>query len=376
MRLFTILMRLFNTILLLFILTEATTQSSAEVELENIVPNPGFEQYASAPIGWFYKGQHFTNTMKYWSSPTAASPDVFGPKVKVPAHWAEKGFGQQKAHKGVSMVGITAYGCGDGKPHCREYIQIQLKEPLVIGQHYYIEFWVNHLPRSLQINNLGAHFSMKRIDIKTDEILAFRPAVNAEKIITATKGRWSKISGNFKSDSEADYLIIGNFFNDQKTEVKKAAENSLPFAYYYVDDVLVRKEEPIIEVPVKPDDLTKVKLEEGKVVQLKNLYFDTDKWELLPRSYVELNKLLKILHDNPKMIIEIIGHTDNQGEDNYNLYLSRKRAKAVVDFLNENGVPAWRTRFKGLGRSTPIAVNDTDDGRQLNRRVEFLIVKM
>ncbi|MEZ4983234.1 MAG: hypothetical protein R2769_16930, partial [Saprospiraceae bacterium] len=114
-------------------------QSSAEVQLENIVPNGGFEQYAATPIGWFYKGQHFTNVMKFWSSPTAASPDIFGPKVRVPAHWADKGFGKMKPHGGESMVGLTLYGCDDGKPHCREYIQIQLKEPLVPSQGYYFE---------------------------------------------------------------------------------------------------------------------------------------------------------------------------------------------------------------------------------------------
>lgn len=369
-------MRIQFSIFLSLLFFNALAQSSAEVEFENIVPNHSFEQYASTPIGWFYKGQHFTSVMKYWSSPTAASPDVFGPKVKVPAHWAEKGFGQQKPFRGESMVGITLYGCADGKPHCREYLQIQLKEPLVVGQKYYLEFWVNRLPRSFEINNIGAHFSVKKVDIKTDELLTFKPDVSAEKMVSVYKNKWVKVSGKFTAQAEAGYLIIGNFFSDKDTEVRKTREDSLPFAYYYVDEVLVRKEEPILVVPLKPDDLLKVKLEEGKVFQLKNIYFDTDKWELLPQSYVELNKLLKVLHENPKMIIEIIGHTDTQGETNYNLYLSRKRAKAVVEYLNQNGISLWRTRYKGLGSGKPIASNDTEDGRQMNRRVEFLVVKM
>lgn len=351
-------------------------QSSAEVELENIVPNSGFEQYANAPIGWFYKGQHFTNVMKYWSSPTAASPDAFGPKVKVPAHWEEKGFGKLKPHSGASMVGITVFGCEDGKPHCREYIQIQLKEPLVVGQRYYVEFWTNHLPRSLEINNLGVCFSEKKIELKTDELLTMTPVMKAEEIVRAPKSKWARISGRFIAQNEADHLIIGNFYPDKETLVKKNSDDTLPFAYYYIDDVLVKKEEPVIEVPLKPDDLTKAKLEEGKVIPLKNIYFDTDKWELLPRSYVELNKLLQIMSENPDMIIEIIGHTDTQGESNYNLYLSRKRSKAVVEFLNENGIANHRTRYKGYGSTKPIATNSTEDGRQLNRRVEFLIIKM
>ncbi|MFT5384016.1 MAG: outer membrane protein OmpA-like peptidoglycan-associated protein [Saprospiraceae bacterium] len=75
------------------------------------------------------------------------------------------------------------------------------------------------------------------------------------------------------------------------------------------------------------------------------------------------------------MVIEIRGHTDSMGEDNYNMYLSRKRAKAVVEFLNENGISRSRTRYKGFGNTDPVATNQSEEGRQLNRRVEFLIIK-
>ncbi|MEZ4952432.1 MAG: hypothetical protein R2825_02495 [Saprospiraceae bacterium] len=61
--------------------------TAQEVAQPNIIPNPSFERFSSPPIGWFYKGEHYTNVMKYWSSATNASPDVFGPKVRVPAHW-------------------------------------------------------------------------------------------------------------------------------------------------------------------------------------------------------------------------------------------------------------------------------------------------
>ena len=116
-------------------------------------------------------------------------------------------------------------------------------------------------------------------------------------------------------------------------------------------------------------------IEEGKVIQLRNIYFDHDKAEFLPRSYTELNKLLKLMQDNPSMIIEVRGHTDSVGEDDYNVYLSRKRAKAVVGFLNDHNIDKSRTRYAGYGNSNPIANNSNAKGRQLNRRVEFLIIK-
>jgi outer membrane protein OmpA-like peptidoglycan-associated protein len=138
---------------------------------------------------------------------------------------------------------------------------------------------------------------------------------------------------------------------------------------------LVKKSPPYLPVPVKPDDLTRQTLEPGKTIQLKNIYFEFDRDELMPRSFVELNKLLKILKDHPKMVVEIGGHTDNFGEDVYNLDLSSRRAKAVVAFLVQNKIAATRLKFKGFGEGKPIASNETDEGRAQNRRVEFLILK-
>ena len=350
-------------------------QGAGDPPQANLIPNNSFEEFSAPPIGWFYKGQHFTDVMKYWSSATAASPDAFGPRVRVPDHWAEKGFGQQQPHSGKSMIGITTYGCDEGKPHCREYVQIQLREPLVPGQTYYAEFWVSHLPRSLQINNIGMAFSNKRLDFKTDVQLNLRPLVNAAKTVEAPNGKWVKISGKFKAPEEADYLVIGNFFPDSLTAVKSSCAEAFPYAYYYLDDVLLRKEEPIIEVPIREDDLSRIPITAGQVITLRNIFFDFDKFELLPRSYTELNKLLHILQNNPAMVIEIRGHTDNTGDRDYNLYLSRKRAEAVVQYLLENGVSAARAKYRGYGDAQPIAANTTDEGRQLNRRVEFLVVK-
>ena len=343
-------------------------------EVGNIIPNPSFELYASPPIGWFYKGEHYTAVMKYWSSATNASPDVFGPRVRVPAHWAEKGFGKQSPRTGNSMSGITTYGCEQGKPHCREYVQIQMSEPLVTGQAYQAEMWVSHLPKSLRSNNLGFYFSKEKIEEITDGVLNFTPQVMADEILEGNNHKWLKVSGRFTAQTAAEYLIIGNFLPDNLTQVKPGDEGSLPYAYYYIEDVLVKKIPPILPIPVPEDDLSKVKLEPGKTVPLRDIYFEHDKWELMPRSYVELKKLLKLLQDYPQFAIEVCGHTDSTGEDDYNRTLSERRARSVVDFLNANGIPPGRTRFKGCGSAQPIATNSTAKGRQLNRRVEFVVL--
>ncbi len=343
--------------------------------IENLVPNGDFELFSQRPIGWYYNGKDFSDVMKYWDSPTAASPDAYGPEVSVPAHWADKGFGSQTPQSGQRMVGITCYGCVNGKPHCREYLQVQLLEPLVIGQQYYLEFWISRLPQSLSVNNIGAAFSEIPLHKLTDEVLSLEPTIKASKIVSAPAKKWVKLSSSFLAKEPADYLLIGNFFEDKKTKSKAMASEVFGYAYYYIDNVLLKKLAPILPVPENGDDISKAVIEEGKIIPLKNIFFEFDKDELLPRSYLELRKLLRLLKKHPSMVIEIRGHTDNWGDDAYNKDLSNRRAKKVVEYLNLRGIDEERTRYKGFGAEMPIATNKTDRGRQLNRRVEFLILK-
>ena len=117
------------------------------------------------------------------------------------------------------------------------------------------------------------------------------------------------------------------------------------------------------------------KPKEEKAIILKNVFFDTDKADLKPQSRAELNKLKLLLTENPTMRIEIRGHTDNVGADKDNQILSEKRAKAVKDYLNQNGIGADRLFSKGFGKTMPIDTNETEQGRQNNRRTEFVILK-
>jgi outer membrane protein OmpA-like peptidoglycan-associated protein len=116
-------------------------------------------------------------------------------------------------------------------------------------------------------------------------------------------------------------------------------------------------------------------VEVGETIRLNNIFFETAKFDLLSTSFVELDKLVKILTDNPLMEISISGHTDNVGNDAINQTLSANRAKAVVDYLVLKGIVAAHLQQAGYGKTKPVATNDTDDGRALNRRVEFTINK-
>ena len=340
-----------------------------------MVPNSGFEQFVGKPKRWFYRGADLRQGLKYWFSATTASPDAYGPNIKVPNDWAANGFGKYKPHTGKGMAGITVFGCTNGKPHCREYIQVQLAEPLVKGQTYYLEYWAAPLQRGLHIDKLGGYFSISPIERETDEILVRNAQVESiEMVSPEEKEGWALVSGVFEATYEAEHIIIGNFNDDDHTNVFKPAPGSYNYAYYYIDDVVLKKVPPYLEVPVKPDDIRLAKLEKGKTFQLKDIYFEFDKYELMPRSYVELRKLLEILREHPKMTIRVTGHTDFIGSEEYNKQLSHKRAESVMNYLLSNGIARWRLAAKGAGESEPIADNNTDKGRALNRRVEFTVV--
>jgi outer membrane protein OmpA-like peptidoglycan-associated protein len=122
-------------------------------------------------------------------------------------------------------------------------------------------------------------------------------------------------------------------------------------------------------------DLYLVPIEVGESIQLKNVFFVQSKSELRPESYPELDRLVRIMKDNPTLEIELSGHTDNRGVPSANLELSEKRVEAVRQYLIGKGVPARRMTGKGYGGAKPIAPSTTEESRQMNRRVEFKILK-
>jgi outer membrane protein OmpA-like peptidoglycan-associated protein len=111
----------------------------------------------------------------------------------------------------------------------------------------------------------------------------------------------------------------------------------------------------------------------GSKIVLRNIFFDFDKATLRPESNLELDRIRKIMLEYPSMKIEMSGHTDNKGSGDYNKKLSLARAKAVVDFLVKKGISPDRMSAAGYGVDRPLAPNDTDAGRQINRRTEFEI---
>jgi len=187
--------------------------------------------------------------------------------------------------------------------------------------------------------------SLELIDLETAQVVA---TVKSDK----TNGEFLiclPVNKNYALNvSKKDYLFYSDNFS-----LKNLANPSKPYQ---------------LDVPLNP-------IRVGETVVLRNIFFATDSYELKPESKAELAKLIAFMNDNPKVKIEIGGHTDDVGADDYNLKLSENRAKSVLDYLVKNNIPEKRLTFKGYGETEPIAENSNDENRQLNRRTEFKITK-
>jgi len=142
---------------------------------------------------------------------------------------------------------------------------------------------------------------------------------------------------------------------------------------FYSDNIQVKEKTGIIDPYILEIKMKKIQI--GGTVVLRNVFFDTGSYELLPRSKVELRKLIDFLEMNKTLFIEIEGHTDNVGSEEMNQKLSESRAKEVYDYLVNYGIEKNRMIFRGYGFLKPISSNESDEGRALNRRTEFRITK-
>jgi len=190
------------------------------------------------------------------------------------------------------------------------------------------------------------------------------------------------LAANFELfDLETQKMVTTSFSqNDGKFFVTLTANknylvnvNKEGFLFYSDNFSLKGKETDFnkpytIDIPLEP-------LDTGSVVELKNIFFDVNKWEIKPESKAELDKLIQFLTKNIDLRIELRGHTDNSGDKKFNMTLSSNRAKAVYDYLITQG-KIWpeRLTYKGYGETMPKVPNDTPENKAKNRRTEFKVI--
>ncbi len=366
----------------------------------NLIPNPSFEdvnictkyQEACYPEAWR------SSTLKafyYLNDEHARKAD-------------------NKAYDGHRYVSICMHNAK--RAFDRGFLQTPLLCVLEAGKPYELSFYYK-TPFNM-LENFGVCF-MDTLIIKKNNahIQSYQADLNFKSDQLIPVNTWLMVRDTFIARGNEKVLLIGNFHSDERTNIiplekrKKRSYNSQQNrTYYHFDQFNLRAIQAIpscdieenkariyadnirhtipkkkVETEVQAEEVKKEErikepeflvIDEDSILisetfELPNILFETNSDQLLHVAYPSLRKLSNYLLRNRKQTIHIIGHTDNVGSEQANLLLSEKRAKAVRNYLLNQGIATNRIQYEGKGESMPIHTNDTDAGRSQNRRVEF-----
>lgn len=383
---------------------------SSFVWSQNLIPNPSFEDVNTcqkyhelcAPKGWratllknFYYPEYLPNV-----------------KATRPA-------------EGSRFIGLTLIHLRND--YRRQFAQAALVCELEAGRTY--ELTLYYMVTRLSVESFGVYFSdVLKVYKDNERFKNIEPQITIQTNPDLNSGVWQKATATFTAKGNEKGIIIGNFKTDDQTTIfrpsnekkrdfekdkgkvlkyyfdnisLKTADNQPidecdfqeNLAFIYEDSIRHIREHPktIFEIPAKKiapisntDSLiaepsnTLLVLEEdtikaNEIMVFPNINFATNSARLLPEAFPSLEKLVFVLHRFPHLSVNITGHTDNIGTASNNLLLSKRRASSVAAFLIRSGISNQRIQFEGKGETMPVTENDSELGRLINRRVEFLL---
>jgi OmpA-OmpF porin, OOP family len=364
----------------------------SNIVAQNLVPNPSFEDNHCCPsvYSMFY-------CIQDWAAPTKGTTDYYSscelkhytPIVRTPTNF----FGHQVPANGIAYIGLYMYYHSD----YREYALTKLHEPLEANEMYLLNFKVSLADTAgIAIRSFGVAFTdtvYKKMQFTNITDVAYYEMYLPDSSFIKDKKKWFEVHLKYKAKGGEQVLMIGNFKNNEATDTLQLHDEHIALeeqfdSYYYLDDVClgivrsgtsscVNDSTSVVNrdsIYIDLENLTNSRQSKpkiGEIIILKNIYFDFDKAMLRDESEPELQKLHDLLLTFPTLEIVINGHTDSEGNDAYNLGLSEARALAVYSWLIQKGISSTRLDFKGYGEAQPIDTNETEIGKQTNRRVEF-----
>lgn len=353
---------------------------------QNLLPNPGFEDEnictelikPCAPSGWELV---YVNDLYNY----------------VP---------REDSHTGNHASAIATYKSNGRKPF--QFIEAPILCPLINGKKYRFSMYTRY--GGSYFGDIGIYFSQNHICIdRTDSSREFNDiSFTPPNLMDRGKERkgdaskeWIKEEWEYTADGTERFIIIGNFQSGigKKNRQNNDHDYNPDIKYVYIDDVSLTPEDSccacnysdyLEEIYTKyrrrhscaeelPSDsfvkvYEKIDLKPGKPIVLKDINFNTASAELLTSSNDMLDSIVSFLKHNEKIKLEISGHTDNEGSDDYNMTLSENRANSVMTYLILHGIDSERLTAVGYGNTIPIASNATDTGKAVNRRVEIKIL--
>jgi outer membrane protein OmpA-like peptidoglycan-associated protein len=375
--------------LVFFLLFIATSLSVAQT---NLVPNPSFEKLESKPksVGELTKAVP-------WISPTDGTADIFSKKSKSDEIGAPKNtLGEQQARTGNNYAGAIFYSKKTNST--REYLQVELSRPLEANKLYCVEFYVSLADLcKYGIDRIGVHFSLDRVGSTNWDPLNLTPQVsNFQGRILTDQSNWEVICGEYKAKGGEKIMTIGNYFMNDQTKIKKVKKPSgikgsqNEYGYYYIDDVSVIDREEVgtcgceKKLQIKKFDsgmnyvYSKVSGEKEEnvnaeeVIEIKSIFFEESKTDISATAKIDIDMISKLLKDNPKIKIEVIGNAGSN-EIVKDEAIALTRATMVYQALIVSGIKKERMQVI-KGEPIEIDQNSNEIIKKMNYKVDFSVI--
>lgn len=351
----------------------------------NLIINPDFDIFFYKPVPIIYDGQNvIEDWLPFWVTPISCTPDYIS-NQRIISYMSYHYLVDFPLPEKFNFAGIALYKDSD---KYSEYIQGQLASELIKDKRYCfrIKLALSSYSR-YNINQLGIHFSEKSLAknvYSTDPTISFSDLPdNSRSFVSLCK--------SFIAQGGEKYITLGRF--SQPDQIKIIRRDNIPMssfglensAYYLIDNVELfelndsddcKCSKSIIQIAAADTSTVLPELEKlkaGGSIILKNVNFEFDSFKLLPKSDAVLNEILNYMGKNPDINLDIAGHTDDVGGDDYNMTLSLNRAKSVYEWLIKNGIPKERLTYHGYGKTRPLYQTDDEKLKALNRRVEIKI---
>lgn len=342
--------------------------------------NGSFEEKQGCPVDY---NQIQLIHIASWKQLGNGTPDYFNAcsqAVGVPNNV----FGSELASTGEAYAGLVTFT--NGKKNYREYLCSKLSRALLAGELICVEVNISSADLcSYYSDGFGVLLSESEPRQIGQECIDVPATIENPRLFLMDQvDGWVKMGNIYKAKGGEKFITLGNFKKDAQTNVlhRTAPGRSMgEYSYLYIDDVVVKPVKSKAECSCENEILQSLvvdpplQLSQYDEIRLDDILFDFDKSFLIDSAKKELDEVYTLLKRNRTMYLEVQGHTDNKGQDGYNVELSKKRAASVVNYLMKKGIESTRLQVKYFGSTKPVEPNESEKGRAKNRRVEFRVLQ-
>ncbi|WP_350287709.1 OmpA family protein [uncultured Croceitalea sp.] len=338
---------------------------TTSISAQNLILNPSFENYKACPS----KMASFTSLLEDVSLPNTSSGDYYNAcgstDFGVPANFK----GNQAAADGNGYTGLYFYALNN----YREYVQLNTSRTLREKHPYKVSLQVSLAEAStIALKGMSIVVSNKKLRIPNSLAVTnsrmdleegfefYQVPLKVDRSLSDTEG-WVTLTAEFDGKGFENHIIVGNFKDNETTQLlgdKKVTSSD--FSYYYIDNLVL-------------EELPRLNYEKDKIYVLESKPFEPKGYELDAAAVASVKKIYKFLKENAEVQMKITGHSNDAGNPEYNKFISSLRARAVALYLKKLGINDQRIVWEGVGETKPLRNGKLSEDKMKKGQVEFVM---